>query len=817
MFNCSFCEFSSARFRPYLKHARVNHESTGGFSVLCPEEACQAQFTVVRSLTKHIQSKHRGFAKEHLQPLVNIEGSLSESVLADQVDDDIPGVIDAEDGDVDMLEMPPTKIADSTDVFQSVAKTLLACRETYKLPAHVTTIIARETQNLICSAQEESAEKVLKILRDSGVKQETIQQVTNACAQESKVSAACSRFSTPNKLERYVAKHLPYVPPQEKLLGRTITGTKETVQIVSIEASLRNLFSYDDVFADVLKGHQTNSSVLRDVVDGSAFREHPLFSTQPNALALIFYMDEFTVTNPLRGRAKNHKIMACYFTLANQKPETRSQLKVIQLAMLCLSKHIKKYGLDVVMQDVTDELKRLAEHGIDIIKEGQTYHFPCELLLAVGDNLGVHQMGGFMEGFTATRSCRFCMVSLTDLRDGQLGTPRTSAGHNEHVRMVTNDPTLAPTYGVKKASVFADVGHFNAIGYFPSDIAHDIFEGVFVTIGTLVLQHCIKEAYFDHDLLNKRVLGHKYVGTDKVDKPCRLGGGPAKVAIKQTFSQSWCLLRMLPLIVGDLVPDGDPAWDVLLKLLPIVEFVCAPEIHRGHVDHLTDLMQDLLDARKTVFPEVHLKPKDHFLLHYPEQCLRFGPLVNLWTFRFEAKHNYFLEVFKPSKNHMNVCSTLAKRHQHLQCVYRDEENLFELKKSLTFPSKKPVNQLPAELLTLLTLVEDVDKLETVLLAKSITIGSTQYTSRMVVATGLDGDLYHFHAIQQILVTDTKQYLVCNSVQTQDYNRHLNAYVIEIENTLELVDIEGLKYKTPLGIYSVPGGDQVVVLKFKMLF
>ena len=827
MFDCALCEFSNNSFTTYLKHARLQHESAPLFRVACPDRSCHQSFTLVRSLSRHIKRKHHPFFVEHLTKSNASEPShASEPSLPLPTPDSFDGsdVVDMDTGSVDGADDGHVSEADmqqegGTDVVRSVAIALLTSRETFKLPAHITSIIANETQNMIIRGQVETTKKVVDILKGHSVSDEIINIVKAASQEETEVSAACRKLDTAGKLERYVAKNMDFIAPKEKRLGLSPSGKKDTLQIIPIEASLRALLSYEDVLEDVLTGHQSESGVLRDVVDGLAYQEHPVFSEEPTALCIIFYMDEFTVTNPLRGRSKNHKIMAGYFSLANIRPERRSQLKGIQLALLCLSKHIKKYGLDEWMKDVTKELKRLAVEGLDIITDtGKNYHFSVQLFIAVGDNLGAHQMGGFMEGFTATRSCRFCMVSLADLRLGDMGTLRTITGHNDQVSIVLLDPTMAPTYGVKKRSVFDGVGQFSPIGSLPSDVAHDIFEGVLVTIVTLVLQRCIKERYFDQDKLNQRLEGFTYVGSDKADKPCRLGGVGLKVSVKQTFSQAWCLLRLLPLMVGDLVPANDPAWQVLLQFLRIVEFICAPEMRRGHVPILKDLIQELITARQETFPDEHMKPKDHFLLHYPEQFLRFGPLVNVWTFRFEAKHNYFLEVFKPSKNHVNVCATLAKRHQYLQCMYRSEAVLFNTEKSLTFAKKIQLKHLPPALLPLLAAAEDIDDLETVILAKSITVGSIKYGVKMVVVTGLDGDLYNFRAIQQVLVTATKQYLVCHTVHTVDFDFHFNAYVIHIENNLELVEIEGLRQKGPLGIYCMPGGHQnVVVLKHKLLF
>ena len=46
---------------------------------------------------------------------------------------------------------------------------------------------------------------------------------------------------------------------------------------------------------------------------------------------------------------------------------------------------------------------------------------------------------------------------------------------------------------------------------------------------------------------------------------------------------------------------------------------------------------------------------------------RYGPLINHWTTRFEAKHKYFKHLANIMGNFTNICYSLALRHQMHQC------------------------------------------------------------------------------------------------------------------------------------------------------
>ena len=47
---------------------------------------------------------------------------------------------------------------------------------------------------------------------------------------------------------------------------------------------------------------------IGDYCDGSQYRNHPLFISEPNALQVMLYYDELEVTNPLGTKTKVHKL-----------------------------------------------------------------------------------------------------------------------------------------------------------------------------------------------------------------------------------------------------------------------------------------------------------------------------------------------------------------------------------------------------------------------------------------------------------------------------------------------------------------------------
>ena len=58
----------------------------------------------------------------------------------------------------------------------------------------------------------------------------------------------------------------------------------------------------------MVQGHSNCHNLLCDFCDGSLFKEHPLFSKEPQALQIILYYDDVEVCNPLGSKGKIHKL-----------------------------------------------------------------------------------------------------------------------------------------------------------------------------------------------------------------------------------------------------------------------------------------------------------------------------------------------------------------------------------------------------------------------------------------------------------------------------------------------------------------------------
>ena len=77
---------------------------------------------------------------------------------------------------------------------------------------------------------------------------------------------------------------------------------------------------------------------------------HPIFSQDPNALQIILYYDDISLT---ASRAKRNKLSMFYFTLRNFNATFRSRVDAISLLA------VAQYGVDRVLALLCKELSRL--------------------------------------------------------------------------------------------------------------------------------------------------------------------------------------------------------------------------------------------------------------------------------------------------------------------------------------------------------------------------------------------------------------------------------------------------------------------------
>ena len=85
----------------------------------------------------------------------------------------------------------------------------------------------------------------------------------------------------------------------------------------------------------------------------------------------------------------------------------------------------------------------------------------------------------------------------------------------------------------------------------------------------------------------------------------------------------WCLGRLLPLMVGELVPQSDPHWENFTLMLQITDYIFAPVTSPDIASYIKTLIKEHHECFKELYPSASIIPKMHYMIHLPEWMVRY--------------------------------------------------------------------------------------------------------------------------------------------------------------------------------------------------
>ena len=192
----------------------------------------------------------------------------------------------------------------------------------------------------------------------------------------------------------------------------------------------------------------------------------------------------------------------------------------------------------------------------------------------------------------------------------------------------------------------------------------------------------------------------------------------------------------------------------------------------------------------------------------------FGPLRNLWTLRFEAKHQQLKNSFKLNKCHKNICKSLANRHQVRLSLSSEGVNYF-------FPRVEFYGKFRDENVFSLS---DVERLaierhtENVVLQryKTLKFGTSMFRAdNTCIISGINGDRVQFSKLLYFLNFNSCPYVMLRKMNTLEYMAHFHSFLVTECDDVILEDFSHILYEDQyLGIYFLPNTvQQCVTLKY----
>ena len=623
----------------------------------------------------------------------------------------------------------------------------------------------------------------------------------------------------------------PNLCPQFSGSKRTMVEKFDSFQYIPLLDTLKALLSDVSIIEQVFDSWKRvrSDGIIEDFCDGYLFKSHPLFSKDPFALQLIPYYDELELCNPLGSHVKQHKLGIVFFTLGNIAPKYRSQLKIMNLAVVATVPVIEKHGLNAILKPFLNDINTLSTTGIQITTStGTTRTFKGALAVFLADNLASNDLGGFKKSFSfAFRYCRTCLCtreSATESFVSESFQKRSDASHQSHLELLDGPAAenFSKTYGINKRSPLLGVKFYSMFnGGLPHDMMHDILEGVASYELKHLLSIYIKNKLFSLDDLNQRLLNFNY-GYMECDKPVPILSRQLSSPdshLRQSASQTLILLRILPFLIGSMIPEDEEHWTCFLLLRKILDIVLCPVGSVSLCNSLKILIRDHNSTYLRLYGLDAFFPKMHFLVHYPEQILQVGPMIRTWTIRHEAKLNFFKQASRLA-NFKNVSLSLASRHQRWMGYELASGKLINNQIECG-PSHNStgVTQLLDETKdvqdALIKIFPQISFEATIFRPAWIKKDGILYkNNNAYVITGFDGLDPVFSRVEEILVIggDFITFLV-TVYNTLYFDSHYHAFVIAITPRKSLIQIEHILDPGVLHAHVLSDGLSYITLKY----
>ena len=567
--------------------------------------------------------------------------------------------------------------------------------------------------------------------------------------------------------------------------------------------SLENLLKLEDYQAEVINSHQSQcNSELKDFCDGLLYKSHALFGCDSSALQLVAYYDELEVVNPIGSYVKRHKLGCMFYFLGNVRPQYRSTLKQIQLIAVGKYEDITKYGIDEFMKPFVEDVKSLYCDGINVSIGGVEKVLHGGLLAFLADNLAAHLVGGFKQSMSfALRICRGCLITQELSQDCFLEKNcelRTPDAHFNHCSLLSGPLAkhYSTSYGINRLSILEEIPEFSVTTNMPHDIMHDLFEGVVPHHMTLLLCHCVKNKYFSIQELNQRISVFDFLHNRPTEIDAKICNTDSKV--KQSASQMMSFVHKFPLIIGDKVPEDDGHWQLFLILIRICSIAIAPSCTFDLAAYLEVLIEEYLSSFRLLYPSVTLIPKQHYMIHYPSQMLKYGPLIHTWTMRQESKLSFFKQASRFS-NYKNVPKTVARRHQFWLC-HQILTNPDMLTPQLEISPKRTSNSLLCEddfiQAELYRMIPNLSNDSIIQHPQWVQTQASRFCKELFVLIEYDSMDPIFGKITDIATVEDSVVISVIHYFAQSFFPHFNAFIVQSKGHVSAVDINCLADHRP---------------------
>lgn len=473
------------------------------------------------------------------------------------------------------------------------------------------------------------------------------------------------------------------IQPITKGGERILDRKDENVCNIDLKFALKLFFERENLLeltlSNIAKLKNDASGKISNYIQGNSWetKENEL-DPEKLYLPIFLYNDDFEPDNPLGAHKGKNAQCAFYLSCPVIPKRFRAKLSSLIPAMFIKSK-LKKVNPDIVFNRLVENLTELQTTGIEIVTVNRTVTIYPVLCAFTGDNLSLNYIGGFTTGFNSNRFCRVCTSTKDETQNMFLENKNKLRNHDQYLQHIDGDPK---EMGINFKCPFIAIPTFNVIHAMTFDPMHDFGEGICPFAVALGLREIIANHNFlDLEIINQRkdLFDYGIYQINNISEAITQSQ-LREESLKMSSCEMFTFLEFLPMMIGDLIQVNNPHWNYLLLLRRLVLFTFKPSFSIDDINTLQNMIQEHHKSFKELFNKP-LKPKMHFLLHYPSAILQNGPLENTDCRRFESKNREIKQYSRASFNRRNLSKSISIKETYkiaYQSYLKYQEHEFRL-------------------------------------------------------------------------------------------------------------------------------------------
>uniref|UniRef100_A0A8D9BFN8 C2H2-type domain-containing protein n=1 Tax=Cacopsylla melanoneura TaxID=428564 RepID=A0A8D9BFN8_9HEMI len=643
MASCRSCSKLFPSINTLIHHMGMFCKKRIGQSFECGQVGCSRTYSMKNSLRKHLRSSH-GLPVSIERPPTYFSSPLKPFAPAE-------------------VEDSSTPVSLAVLVEEKMAKVFSSLYVDPNVPRKQVQKFASEFLSFFDFLSTHLSERV-----ENNTMPDDIQKLLTDCRKSIEMfDSEYKRLKCFESLGSYVKADEYCLGYREEVKGlnRHFVQSPNLLQLVPLGRVFQLFFSLPSMLKETLENIDkfSTSDPICNIIQGSTWKTMTdSFTRNKNEIhiPLVLYYDDFEVNNPLGSHCTIHKLSALYVSIPVLPKKYASLLNCIFLFALFHASDRKQFGNKVIFEKPIRYLNMLSSEGIQVSTDIFTGTLKFHVTCFTGDNLGLNGVLGFVESFVAHHCCRLCNASKEDMQildKEDINYLRT----NEEYENALYSSNVSQT-GIKERCVWFGLKGFDLYDIPCLDLLHDYLEGVCRYTLQFVVKYLVTSKTVDLDFLTTRIKQFDY-GPDGSSSPANaivLEG--SNIKIKTSASEMAKLVRYFTLIIGEYVSKSDEIWSLYLTLRELLDKLMTHRYYKDTIAYLASLVQDLIRKFSKLSHE-SIKPKFHFLTHYPSIIKKFGPLTQIWTMRFEAKHRVGKSVAKSIASRVNICKSVTLRNQ----------------------------------------------------------------------------------------------------------------------------------------------------------